>query len=107
MEPRVMLHLPRTARRGQVVEIRTLIAHPMESGFRPDAGGSLVPRDIIRGFRCTWNGEVVMEAELFPAIAANPFLSFRTIATESGVVRFEWTDDQGRVRVEESRIEVV
>jgi len=92
---RVLINAPRTARRGEVFEVRTLIQHPMETGYRPGASGEVLPRDIIRTFACAYNGEEVFAAELFPAVAANPFLSFTAVATESGTLTFTWTGDNG------------
>lgn len=103
---RVLLQVPATARRGSVIEIRALIQHPMETGFRPDAVGAVMPRDIIRRFACTWNGEAVFAAELHPAIAANPYLSFTARAEESGVLEFVWTGDNGFAQTETRRITV-
>ena len=78
--------MPPKAKRGDVIEIKTLISHDMESGYRPDNVGKMIPRDIITLFVATYNGAEIFRAELHPAIAANPFLSFTTIATESGIV---------------------
>jgi sulfur-oxidizing protein SoxZ len=78
----------------------------MESGFRRDATGQLIPRHIIEDFVCTWNGEEVFHAELFPAIAANPFLAFEATALESGTITMRWTDDQGAVAEESADIMV-
>ena len=103
---RTLINVPARARKGEVIEIKTLISHPMESGQRRDDVGQPIPRDIIHSFVCTYNGEEVFRAELFPAIAANPFLSFCTVATESGVLVFSWTDDHGEVQTESARIEV-
>ena len=103
---RVLLHVPTTAHRGEVIEIRTLIQHPMETGFRPGASGEILPRDIIRSFVCSWNGEEVFRAELHPAIAANPFLSFTALATESGTLTFTWRGDNGFAQTETRAITV-
>ena len=84
---RVLISVPPRARRGDIIEIKTLISHPMESGYRACTNGSLIPRDIIRLFTCAYNGEEIFRAELSPAIAANPFLSFFMMATESGTIR--------------------
>jgi len=54
-----------------------------------------VPRDIITSFACRYNGEEIFRADLFPATAANPFISFFTVATESGKFAFEWIGDNG------------
>jgi sulfur-oxidizing protein SoxZ len=87
--------VPRRARRGEIVEIKTLVSHPMETGFRRTQLGAVIPRDIIRRFVCTYNGAEIFRADLHPAIAANPFLVFTTVATESGTLAFHWTGDNG------------
>jgi sulfur-oxidizing protein SoxZ len=93
--PRVLLNVPPKAKRGDIVEIKTLIAHPMESGYRVGTNGQKIPRDIITLFTCRYNGAEVFRAELSPAIAANPFIAFCTVATESGTLEFRWTGDNG------------
>jgi sulfur-oxidizing protein SoxZ len=103
---RALLNVPAKAKRGEIIEIKTLMSHPMETGFRTGADGKLVPRDIIKSFVCTYNGEVVFSADLFPAISANPFIAFTTVATESGTLIFSWTDDKGRTQVQTAPISV-
>jgi sulfur-oxidizing protein SoxZ len=98
--PKPLINVPATPKRGEVIEIKTLIRHHMETGFRGDASGAIVPRDIIHTFACTYNGTEIFRAELFPAIAANPYLSFFTVATESGTLAFSWTDDRGETQAE-------
>jgi sulfur-oxidizing protein SoxZ len=95
MTTRVLLNVPAKAKRGEAIEIKTLISHEMETGFRYDHLGKRFPRNIITSFVCTYNGEEVFRAEFFPAVSANPFLSFTTVATESGKLEFEWTGDNG------------
>ncbi len=90
-----LINVPERARRGEVIEIKTLIAHPMETGYRRSHLGARIPRDVIRLFVCTYNGAEVFRAELHPAIAANPFIVFSTVATESGTLAFHWTGDNG------------
>src|SRR6266581_981482 len=80
---------------GAVIEIKTLISHPMETGYRRTQLGARIPRDIIRLFVCSYNGTEVFRAELHPAITANPFFVFSTVATESGTLTFQWTGDNG------------
>ena len=103
---RVLINLPPRAKRGEIVEIKTLIAHPMETGYRLDTTGTAIPRDIISRFVCTYNGDEIFRAELFPAIAANPFIAFFTTATESGELVFSWTDDHGQTQTEVRQITV-
>ena len=92
---RALINVPQKAKRGQVIEIKTLISHIMETGFRHDNVGKAIPRNIITTVSARYNGEEIFRADLFPAIAANPFVSFFTVATESGTIDFEWTGDNG------------
>ncbi|MFN3233593.1 MAG: thiosulfate oxidation carrier complex protein SoxZ [Alphaproteobacteria bacterium] len=93
----IRISAPKTARPGEVIELKALIRHPMESGFRRGSRGEIIPRDIIVKFECLYNGEPVFTADFFPAVSANPFLSFHTRATESGTLTFRWTDQHGEV----------
>ena len=106
MAARVIVNVPATAKRGEVIEIRTLAGHDMETGFRRTQTGELVPRDIITKFTCTYNGEEIFRADLHPAIAANPLIAFTTIATESGTLEFHWTGDNGFTATESVTITV-
>jgi len=106
MTARTLINVPAKARRGEVIEVKTLIAHPMETGFRVGLAGALIPRDIITQFRCTYDGEEIFRAEISPAIAANPFLTFFTVATRTGTIGFEWTGDNGFSATEQAPITV-
>ena len=101
-----LINVPPKAKRGDIVEIKTLMSHIMETGFRRTAAGELVPRNIITSFSCTYNGVEVFRADLFPAIAANPFVSFFTVATESGKFDFEWIGDNGFTETASASISV-
>ncbi len=103
---RALIHTPATARKGEVMEIRTLIAHPMETGYRAGADGRTLPRDILRRFTCRHKGEVVFSAELYPAIAANPYLAFNVVATASGTLDFTWEGDNGFAQTESVNLTV-
>jgi sulfur-oxidizing protein SoxZ len=103
---RALINIPQKAKRGEIIEIKTLMSHPMETGFRTGVDGQLVPRDIIEKFVCTYNGEVVFSAHLYPAITANPFISFTTVATESGTLVFSWTDNHGETQVQTASLQV-
>ena len=102
----IRLSVPKTASPGETIELKALIQHPMESGFRRDSSGKIIERNILKHFTCTYNGEKVFEAELFPATSANPFLSFHTVATESGELKFSWTDQHGETWSETANISV-
>jgi sulfur-oxidizing protein SoxZ len=101
-----LINVPERAKRGEVIEIKALVSHPMETGYRRTQLGEAVPRDIIRRFVCAYNGVEVFRAELHPAIAANPFIAFSTVATESGTLTFQWTGDNGFSVTESTRITV-
>lgn len=103
---RALINLPVSVRRGEVIEIRTLINHPMETGYRRDGDGTLQPRDIIRRFTCRYDGEVVFSAELHAAIAANPYIAFHTVAVDSGLLSFTWEGDNGFSQTESRAITV-
>ena len=103
---RALINVPATAKLGEVIEIKALISHPMETGFRTGESGALVPRDIIQRFTCSYNGEEIFNAELFPAVSANPFFAFTAIAKKSGTLTFRWVDNHGREQVETAAIAV-
>jgi sulfur-oxidizing protein SoxZ len=104
--PRALINVPPKARRGDIIEIKTLISHPMESGYRTGTNGTTIPRDIITLFTCSYNGDEIFRAELSPAIAANPFISFFTIARETGTLTFTWTGDNRFTATETATVTV-
>ena len=91
------VRMPANARPGEVIEIRTLVQHPMESGFRLDNTGKPIARHIIESLACTYNGREIFRAKLHPAVSTNPFFTFYAVADESGDFVFTWKDDQGGV----------
>jgi sulfur-oxidizing protein SoxZ len=93
IKPRI--RVPQGIKRGDVVEIKTLITHPMESGQRKDSAGKIIPRMIVNRMAVSLNGKPVFEARLEPAISANPYVSFFLKCTQSGNLEFTWTDDNG------------
>ena len=103
---RTLINVPKTAKRGEIITIKTLISHIMETGFRHDHVGQPIPRDIITSFVCTYNGEEIFKAALYQAIAANPFITFHTVATESGTIAFQWSGDKGFSVTESVKIKV-
>ena len=89
------VQLPKAAKRGEVIEIRIAIQHPMETGFRFDVMGKAVPKNVINDLRVRYNGAEVFRAEMGSGVAANPYLQFYTVAEASGELVFEWVDDSG------------
>ena len=93
----VLVSAPKQAKKGEIVEIKALVMHVMETGFRAGTNGRIIPRNIIEDFTATWNGREIFRMKLSPAIAANPFVSFFTVASESGTIGFRWSGDEGFV----------
>ena len=94
---KILIHVPPHARRGDVIEIKALINHPMDNGLKYDDDGHLIPRKIIHRFVCRYNGEIVIDCDWGTAISANPYMSFFAVADDSGTFDFEWTDDDGTI----------
>ncbi len=104
-KPRI--RVPKTADKGEIVEIKTLISHKMETGRRKNKKtGDLIPRKIINKFVATFNGEEVFSADWHPSISANPYMSFFVVASESGTFDFSWTDDDGTVYSKSAKMTV-
>lgn len=93
-KPRIKI--PKTAKVGQVVEIKTLISHKMETGLRKGKDGKIIPRKIINKFTAAYNGKQVFEADLGPSVSANPYLSFFFKVPASGEMVFTWVEDGGK-----------
>ncbi len=104
VKPRVKV--PKSADAGEVITIKTLISHKMESGQRKDKEGNVIPRSIINRFTCEFNGEMVIDVTLEPAISTNPFFEFEAKVPESGDFTFTWYDDDGDVYTETKSITV-
>jgi len=105
-KPTPRVRVPTQAKPGELIEIKTLISHEMESGQRKDAAGKVVPRKIINKFTAAFNGKTVFEADWNPAISANPYQSFFYKATESGEFTFTWKDDDGSDYVATNKLTV-
>ena len=101
------VQLPDFAKRGEVIEVRIAIQHPMETGFRFDIGGQAIPKNVINRLVCRYNGAEVFRAEMGSGVAANPYLQFCTVAEASGEMAFEWIDDSGVRGTERASITVV
>jgi sulfur-oxidizing protein SoxZ len=102
----IRIAAPTQASKGEVIELKALIRHPMESGYRRDRYGEQIPRNILKRFECRYNDVLVFAADFFPAVAADPFLTFYTTATESGTLEFRWVDQHGEVLAQHVRLEV-
>lgn len=103
-KPRVKL--PKSAEAGEIITIKTLVSHKMESGQRKDKDGNPIPRMIINSFNCTFNGAPVFSCDLDPAISANPYFQFNAKVEEAGEFEFTWVDDEGTTYATKKKIKV-
>jgi sulfur-oxidizing protein SoxZ len=105
-----LITMPASAKSGSSVEVRALVGHPMETGFRPGADGRVIPANLIRKFSCTFDDgktkETVFSTELFAAISANPYFSFHLKASVSGTLSFKWEGDNGFSQTETKTLTV-
>lgn len=101
---RALIHAPTSARVGEVLEVRALVQHAMETGYRLGSDGALLPRDLIRRMEAHFDGELVMAAELHAAIAANPFVAFQLRLPRTGLLTVRWSGDNGFAHSESLRI---
>ena len=105
-KPTPRVRVPAQAKKDEIIEIKTLISHEMESGQRRDAQGQTIPRRIIKSFEAKFNGKTFFQAEWQPAISANPYQAFFFKASESGEFQFSWSDDDGSVYEAKNKLTV-
>ncbi len=105
-KPTPRVRMPATAKAGEIIEVKTLISHEMESGQRKDSAGATVPRKIIKEFTASFNGKQILKADWHPAISANPYQSFFVRVPETGTFTFSWLDDDGSVYKAEQKVTV-
>ncbi len=103
-KPRVKV--PKKAKAGDIVTIKTLISHKMESGQRKDKEGNIIPRSIINRFTCDFNGSNVIDVAIEPAVSTNPYFEFSAKVDAAGEFEFTWYDDDGSVYEESKSIKV-
>lgn len=104
VKPRVKA--PKKAKAGEIVTLKTLISHIMESGQRKDKEGNTVPRSIINRFTCDFNGQNVIDVQMEPAISTNPYFQFQAVVPEAGSFKFTWYDDDGSVYETEKAVKM-
>ncbi|MBM3557662.1 MAG: thiosulfate oxidation carrier complex protein SoxZ [Alphaproteobacteria bacterium] len=104
IKPRI--RVPSSIKKGDMVEVKTLVSHVMETGQRKDAQGKTIPRKIVNRFTCAYNGKMVIDMKIEPAISANPYISFFFRAVDSGKLEMAWTEDGGAVAKAEQAITV-
>ncbi len=104
MSTSALITVPKVIRANDIIEVRLLIAHVMESGYRPSNIGQIQPRNIIRKVQCTFLNTLVFEAQFFPSVAANPLLVFNLKVQRDGELEVIWTGDNNFSHRETSRI---
>ena len=105
VKPRVKV--PKSASAGEIITIKTLISHKMESGQRKDKDGNKIPRSIINRFTCDFNGQNVIDVQMEPAISTNPYFQFEAVVPEAGEFKFTWYDDDGSIYEKTKDISIV
>ena len=103
---KIRVRVPKNVKKGEVVQIKTLIGHKMETGLRKNKKGKKIPRKILNRFSCKYNGKEVFASDWHPPISANPYMAFHIRAAESGSLEFSWTDDDGTVYSKSAKIQV-
>ncbi len=93
----IRLSVPENVMPGDVIELKAMIRHDMESGYRIDMNGKTIPRLILKSFQCHFDDELIFSADLNPGISANPFMKFFMRAEKSGTLTFSWTEQTGQV----------
>lgn len=104
---RARIKIPKTARIGEIITIKTLISHKMDSGRKKDADGNTIPRSIINRFVADFNNQNIIDINLEPAISTNPYFQFEVIVPESGLFQFTWYDDDGSIYTKNKEITVI
>ena len=104
--PTPRVRLQNKAKKGEIIEIKTLISHDMQMGTRQDADRKTIPRKLIKQFVCTFNGKEIFKSDWAPGISANPYLAFFAKVNESGTFEFAWHDDDGSIYKTSSKIDV-
>ena len=89
------VQVPPTVRKGEPFEVRVLVQHPMETGYRRDLNGQAIPMNVVDKLVCRIGGREVFRAELGSGMAANPYIAFFVVVQEGGTVEVEWSDDRG------------
>ena len=100
------VRVPKSAKKGELIEVKTIVKHTMESGRRKGADGKLIPQQIVNKFECMYGGKTVFSADFAGSVSANPNLSFFLRAADSGKIDFKWTEDNGTVSTDSAEITV-
>jgi len=93
----IRLSIPENVAPGDIIELKAMIRHDMESGYRIDIRGENIPRNILTSFECRFDENIIFSADFHPGVSANPLIKFHMRAQKSGTLTFEWTEQTGNV----------
>ena len=102
----IRLSIPKDAKLGDIVELKAMIRHDMESGYRRNIQGEPIPRLILTQFECKLDEDVIFKADLHPGVSANPLLKFHMRAEKSGTLSFTWTEQTGQIFTKSAPFEI-
>ena len=95
----------RAASKAGVTEVKVLMNHEMETGFRKDSSGNVVPAWYIAEVVAKLNGKDVMTAQWGPSVSKNPYLAFKVKGGKAGdKIAIAWTDSKGDTRTDEATV---
>ncbi len=95
--PTPRIKLPKSVEANTPFTVRTKITHPMHTGLRRDRDGRPIPRRIVNTFTVRFNGEEALSVALEPAVSSDPYIRFELSLPGSGLLDFEWRDDDGSI----------
>jgi sulfur-oxidizing protein SoxZ len=101
------LIVPRLVQPNEEFTVRILVQHPMETGFRRDESGKVLPANVIETMTVTFDNEVLFKGHVMHALTANPSISVLMSAVKSGVLRADWRDQEGNVGAISAEVRVV
>ncbi len=102
-----MIRIPGSAKKGEIVEIRSLIMNPMTTGLQKDKKtGKLIPAHFIQTVTITFNDKPLLDVDWSTAVSANPYLAFKMRAEESGTLKMIWKDNTNGSWSADSKITV-
>lgn len=107
MSTKPRIKLPESAQVGEIIEIKTLISHIMETGNRKDKDGKTIPRLILNTFEAKFGDAMVFKMAMSPATSANPYIAFFMKVPGPGEFEFTWIEDGGATIVEKAPLKVV
>jgi len=82
--------------KNNVLTVRAIIRHPMETGFRVDkTSGKLIPAHFIKLVTARLNGEAIFSCDWSRAVSKNPYLSFMFEGAKTGdKLELIWLDTE-------------